>query len=95
MIVISPFFINPLFIAAMVFSGWQHVRLQRPNPVLNRQFATMVFCMVMMLVTIQNNRDNPTHHPNPWVSLVLLLLGIVVLTLAVRQNRMVPPRRRT
>lgn len=94
MVIIPPIVINPFFIAATAISGWQHVRMQRPSVMRNPQFAIMVFCPVMILITALNGRENASHHPNPWVSLALLLIGIAALAFVWRQNRLVPPRQR-
>jgi hypothetical protein len=94
MVIVPPILINPFFIAAAAISGWQHVRMQRASVVRNPQFAMMVFCPAMMVITLLNGRDNANHHPNPWVSLAMLLIGVAALTFTWRQNRLVPPRQR-
>ncbi len=94
MFVVPPIVINPFFIASVAFSGWQHVRMQRANPIFSQQFGMMAVCPVLMLITAFNGRVTQSHQPNPWVSLVMLLLGIAALVMTLRQNRLVPPRRR-
>jgi len=87
MVTVSPFITNTLFIAVVALSGWQHVRMQRPNPILNMQFGMMILGVVMMLVVTFCNTVTP------WISLVFLLIAVAALLIVWRQNRMVPPRR--
>jgi hypothetical protein len=90
MIVISPFFIIPLFIAAAAISGWQLVRIGRENPLTGMQFWLVVFCIVMMLVVNLTERRGG----HPWLSLAFFLAAVAILLFTIRQNRMVPPRER-
>jgi tetrahydromethanopterin S-methyltransferase subunit E len=90
MFVISPFFIIPFFIAAAAISGWQLVRMGRDNPLTGMQFWLIIFCIVMMLVVNLTERKGG----HPWLSLVFFLLAVATLSFVIRQNRLVPPRRR-
>ena len=79
---------NVLFLAAAVLAGVQHSQMNRENPVLNIQFGVMSFAIVMMvLVTLYN-------YENPWVALAFFLMAIGSLLLTIRQQRMMPPRKR-
>ncbi len=88
MITISPIFIIPLFIAAAAVSCWQMVRIPRDNPITGMQFWVVVFCIVMMLLTIFLGRGDP------WYSAGFFAVAVATLLLVLRQNRMVPPRNR-
>jgi hypothetical protein len=90
MIVISRFFIIPLFIAAAAISAWQLVRMGRDNPLTGPQFWLVVFCIAMMLVVNLTERQGG----HPWPSLAFFLVASATLAYVIRQNRMVPPRER-
>lgn len=87
MIVIPKIVTNLLFIAVVVLSGWQHVRMRRANPILNAQFGMMILGIVMMLAVIFLNTATS------WTSLVFFLIAVAAMWFVWRQNRMVPPRR--
>lgn len=89
MITIPPILIIPLFIAAAAVSCWQLVRIPRDNPIVGLQFWAVVFCIVMMLLTIFLGRGDP------WFSVGYFAVAVATLLLVLRQNRMVPPRERT
>jgi len=79
---------NFLFLAVGWLSGWQLMRLKRPNPVTNLQFVMAVFCIIMVVVVALYNRANP------WLSLVFLLIAVGCLGVMIRRHRMLPPVKR-
>jgi hypothetical protein len=87
-IIISPFFIIPFFIAAAALSAWQLVRIGRANPLTGIQLWLTVFCIVMMLVVNFLDRRNPV----PWQTMLFFVIAVATFLFALRQNRMVPPR---
>lgn len=79
---------NVLLMVTCYISFYQHVQLKRPNPVMNLQFAMIVFSLVLMLIiTFQNRR-------NPWLSLGFFLIAASSLATMVRQFRVLPPNKR-
>ncbi|HTI83360.1 MAG TPA: hypothetical protein VL614_23140 [Acetobacteraceae bacterium] len=90
MITISPFFIIPWFIAAAALSCWQHVQIARLNPFAGIQLWLVVFCIVMMLAVIFVGHGSP----NPWLTVLFFVVAVATFFIALRQNRMVPPRKR-
>jgi hypothetical protein len=78
---------NVLLFVTFYLLSFQHVQLRRPNPIMNLQFAMMVFTLAMILVTTFYNRESP------WLSLTLFVLSVANLFLAYRQFRMLPPLR--
>jgi len=89
-ITISPFFIIPWLIAAAALSAWQHVQIARLNPFTAIQIWLIVFCIVMMLVVNFLDRGSP----NPWLTVLFFVVAVATFFFALRQNRMVPPRKR-
>jgi hypothetical protein len=79
---------NFLFLITCYLSGFQHVQLRRPNPVVNLQFGMMVFCLLMVLIVALYNRVNP------WLSLVFFLISLTNLGVMIRQHRLLPPMKR-
>jgi len=79
---------NVLFLVTTVLAGFQHSQMNRENPILNIQFGVMSFSIVLMiLVTLYN-------YENPWLALGFFLTAIGSLAITIRQNRMLPPRKR-
>jgi hypothetical protein len=84
---ISPYITNVIFLATVYLSGFQHVQLKRPNPIMNLQFFMMAFSLAMMLVVALYNKTNP------WLSSGFFLLAVASLGFMIRQLRMLPPMR--
>jgi hypothetical protein len=80
--------IIPLFIASAALSSWQLVQIPRASPLNGSQFWVVVFCIVMMLLTIFLGRSDP------WLSVALFVVAVATFLFVLRQNRMVPPRKR-
>jgi hypothetical protein len=76
---------NVLLLFTCVLSCFQLVKLARPNPVTTLQFVMTLFCMLMVLVIIFYDTDNP------WVSLLFFLIAAGSTALMIRQQRMLPP----
>ncbi|WP_428537361.1 hypothetical protein [Rhodopila sp.] len=76
---------NIVFLITCWVSGFQHLRLRRPNPVTNLQFFMMAFSLIMILIVALYNRENP------WLSLAFFVLAIGCLSWMIRQLRMLPP----
>jgi hypothetical protein len=88
MIFIPGWISSTLLFITCVLSGYQHVRLRRPNPVTNLQFSMIVLSLVMILIiTIYA-------HTNVWLSLIFFVIAAGCLAFMLRQNRMLPPNRR-
>jgi disulfide bond formation protein DsbB len=88
MIRVSPYITNTLFMLVCIMSALQHYRHDRPNPVTNVQFAMIVFGMLMVLVVALCNDINP------WLSPAFLAIAVASLIFTIRQQRMLPPRKR-
>ena len=88
MISVSPYLINPIFMLTFYMSIYQHVQLKRPNPVLNLQFAMMVFSLLMVLIVALYSRTDPR------VSWGFLVTAVVCAAVTYRQFRYLPPKRR-
>jgi hypothetical protein len=76
---------NILFLITVGLSGFQHMRLRRPNPVTNIQFFMIAFCLVMIVIVALYNRANP------WLSLAFFITALISLGVMIRQHRMLPP----
>jgi hypothetical protein len=63
MVFIPAWVTNILFMITIYLSGFQHVRLRRPNPITNIQFFMIAFALVMIVIVTFYNRVNP------WLSL--------------------------
>ena len=85
MIFIPAWITNILFLVAIYLSGFQHMRLRRPNPVTNIQFLMIAFCLAMIVIVALYNRANP------WLSLAFFITAVTCLGVMIRQNRMLPP----
>ena len=79
---------NIILLVTCWLSAYQLLRLQRPNPLVIIQFYMILFCLAIVLSVALYNRVNP------WWSLAFLLIAVINLGVMVRQNRMLPPRRR-
>jgi Ca2+/Na+ antiporter len=76
---------NFILLATCWLSGFQLVKLSRPNPVLNLQFMMIVFCLLMTVTVALYNRENR------WLSLAFFLIAVGSLSVMIRQHRMLPP----
>jgi len=85
MVFIPVWVTNILFMITIYLSGFQHVRLRRPNPITNIQFFMIAFALVMIVIVTLYNRVNP------WLSLALFVTSVVSLGMMIRQHRMLPP----
>jgi hypothetical protein len=85
MVFIPVWVTNILFMITIYLSGFQHVRLRRPNPITNIQFFMIAFALVMIVIVTLYNRVNP------WLSLAFFVTSVVSLGMMIRQHRMLPP----
>jgi tetrahydromethanopterin S-methyltransferase subunit E len=88
MIFIPTWTSNFLFLGTCWLSGYQIVQLKLANPIPTIQFGMVVFCLLMVLITTLKNKHDP------WLSLVFFLIAIACLLVMLRQQRLLPPRRR-
>jgi hypothetical protein len=88
MIFIPAWISNALFLITCYLSGYQHMRLRRPNPVTNLQFGMIVFSMVMILIIAVYAKANA------WLSFGFFVLAVGCLGFMIRQHRMLPPSRK-
>lgn len=79
---------NVLLLVTCWLSGFQMVQMRRPNPVATIQFSMILFCLLMVVVVALYSKVNP------WWSLGFFLIAVVNLGVMIRQNRLLPPRRR-
>ncbi|WP_158930289.1 hypothetical protein [Acidisphaera sp. S103] len=87
MIFVPAWITNFLLLGNCWLSGYQLVQLRRANPIPTVQFMMVLFCLVMVLLVALYNRLNP------WLSLAFLLIAVINLTITMRQQRMLPPRK--
>lgn len=78
---------NTLLLVTCYLSGYQHVQMKRPNPIMNIQFLMIIFALAMILVITLYGRTNP------WLSLAFFLVAVGSLALMIRQHRMLPPNK--
>ncbi len=78
---------NVMFLVTCYVAGYQHVQFNRVNPVMNVQFFTMAFSLVMVVIVALYDKTDP------WLSLVFLLIAVGCLGLTIRQHRLIPPRK--
>jgi hypothetical protein len=88
MIFIPAWISNSLLLITCYLSGYQHMRLRRPNPVTNLQFGMIVFSMVMILIIAVYAKTNA------WLSFGFFVLAAGCLGFMIRQHRMLPPSRK-
>nr|WP_294503815.1 hypothetical protein [uncultured Rhodopila sp.] len=89
MIFIPSWISDVLFLITVYLAAFQHVQLQRPNPITNIQAVMCVFGLVMILVVWFDNQINP------WLSFGFFLTAVASLGLIIRQHRMLPPRQQS
>lgn len=78
---------NILLLITCYLAGYQHVQLDRPNPIKTLQFGVIIFSLLMILVVVFCN------HINPWLSAGFFLAAAGSLAYMIRQHRMLPPRK--
>lgn len=76
---------NILLLITCYLAGYQHTKLNRPNPIATLQFGMIVFALLLILVVVFCNGINP------WLSLVFFLVAAGSLAYIIRQHRMLPP----
>jgi hypothetical protein len=77
---------NILLFITIYVSGYQHVRLRRPNPITNLQFFMVLFCLILIVVIDMHGHDNP------WLSLGFFVVALGCFLWMLRQLRYLPPR---
>jgi hypothetical protein len=78
---------STLLLINCYLSGYQHVQLRRPNPVMNIQFFMIAFSLAMILIITLYARRNA------WLSLVFFLIAAGCLGFTIRQMRKLPPNK--
>jgi hypothetical protein len=85
MIYIPGWITSIIFMLTFYLCVFEHVKMRRPNPVLNLQFFMMVFALAMVLVVTFHNRKLP------YLSIGFFALSLICLGVMYRQLRYLPP----